>query len=138
MTTSISSEARRNQTSILIRGRENHLKPDGQTDRYTDGRTEDISIYREASLLITKYVSLPTNSQVIFFHNFFFLFCKFFHIAFYNGQNDFKIIFTNVQNRFKATIIKDVIVFVLLKISKNDFKLKDFFCLLKIKGIQLL
>ncbi len=44
MTTSISSEARRNQTSILIRGRENHVspKPDGQTD---------ISIYRVASLL---------------------------------------------------------------------------------------
>ena len=48
MTTSISSEARRNLTSILIRGRE---KPDGQTDRHKDIRT-DISIYRVASLLI--------------------------------------------------------------------------------------
>ena len=30
----------RNQTSILIIGRENHVfpKPDGQTDRHTDGR----------------------------------------------------------------------------------------------------
>ncbi len=39
MTTSISSEARRNQASILIRGRENCVlpKPDGQTDRHTDG-----------------------------------------------------------------------------------------------------
>ena len=35
MTTSISSEARRNQISILIRGREN----DGRTDRHTDGWT---------------------------------------------------------------------------------------------------
>ena len=42
MTTSISSEARRNQTSILIRGRENHVppKPDGQTDRHTDGHAD--------------------------------------------------------------------------------------------------
>ncbi len=53
MTTSVSSEARRNQTSILIRDRENHIppKPDGQTDRkdrqtdirtdgHTDGRTD--------------------------------------------------------------------------------------------------
>ncbi len=40
MTTSISSEDRRNQTSILIRGRENHVtpKPDEQTDRHTDER----------------------------------------------------------------------------------------------------
>ncbi len=39
MTTSISSEARENQTSILIRGRENHVSPllDEQTDRHTDG-----------------------------------------------------------------------------------------------------
>ena len=56
MTTSISSEARRNQTSILIRGRENHIspKPDGMTDIRTDGQTDirtDISIYRVASLL---------------------------------------------------------------------------------------
>ena len=56
MTTSISSEARRNQTSILIRGRENHVspKPDGQTDIRTDGHADgglDISIYRVASLL---------------------------------------------------------------------------------------
>ncbi len=46
MTTSVSSEARRNQTSILIRGRENHVSPDGQTH----GRT-DFSIYIVASLL---------------------------------------------------------------------------------------
>ena len=45
MTTSIISKARRNQTSILIRGREN---PDGQTDIRTD-----IIIYRVASLLKT-------------------------------------------------------------------------------------
>ena len=40
MTTSIGSEDPRNQTSILIRGRENHVspKPDGQT-RHTDVRT---------------------------------------------------------------------------------------------------
>ena len=46
MKTSISSEAQRNQTSILIRGRENHVtpKPDGQTDRRTDIRT-DISVF---------------------------------------------------------------------------------------------
>ena len=39
--TSISNEARRNQTSILIRGRENHVspKPDRRTDRQTYGRT---------------------------------------------------------------------------------------------------
>ena len=44
MTTSIRSEARRNQSSILIRGRENHVspKPDGQTY---------ISIVKVASLL---------------------------------------------------------------------------------------
>ena len=42
MTTSINSEARRNQTSILIRGGENHVspKPDGQTDIRTDGRRD--------------------------------------------------------------------------------------------------
>ena len=42
MTTSISSEARRNQTSILIRGREIAFapKPDGQTDRNTDILTD--------------------------------------------------------------------------------------------------
>ncbi len=41
MTTSISREARRNQTTILIRGRKNHVspKPDRQTDIHTDGRT---------------------------------------------------------------------------------------------------
>ena len=41
MTTSISSEARRNQTSILVSGREITFppKPDGQTDINTDGRT---------------------------------------------------------------------------------------------------
>ena len=50
MTASISSEARRNQTSILIRDRENPPKPNGQTNRHTDGRT-DIIIYRVASLL---------------------------------------------------------------------------------------
>ncbi len=54
MTTSISSEARRNQ--ILISGRENHFspKPDGQTDRQTDlrtGKRTDISSYRVASTL---------------------------------------------------------------------------------------
>ncbi len=50
MTTSISSEARKNQTYILTRGRENHVppKPDGQTDRHMD-----ISIYRVAPLLKT-------------------------------------------------------------------------------------
>ncbi len=49
MTTSISSEAQRNQTSILIRGRENHvpLKPDG----WMDGQTYGYSIYRVDSLL---------------------------------------------------------------------------------------
>ncbi len=60
MTTSINSKARRNQTSNLIRGRENLFptKPDGQTERHTVGRTEiwtdirtDINIYRVASLL---------------------------------------------------------------------------------------
>ncbi len=42
LTTSISSEARRNQTSILKRGRENMCppKPDGQTDRQTYRRTD--------------------------------------------------------------------------------------------------
>ncbi len=38
MTTSISSEARRNQTSILIRGRGNHVSP--KPDRQTNGRTD--------------------------------------------------------------------------------------------------
>ena len=56
MTTFISSEARINQTSILIRGRDitSLPKPDGQTDRHTYGRTYgrmDINIYRVASLL---------------------------------------------------------------------------------------
>ncbi len=52
MITSISSEARRNQTSNLIRGRENNIspKPNGQTDRHTEGRMDN-SIYRVASLL---------------------------------------------------------------------------------------
>ncbi len=42
MTTSIRSEARRNQTSILIRDRYNPIspKPDGETDRHTDGRKD--------------------------------------------------------------------------------------------------
>ncbi len=42
MATSIISEARRNQTSILIRCRENTFppKPDGQTDKQTYGRTD--------------------------------------------------------------------------------------------------
>ncbi len=42
MTTAINSEARRNKTSILIRGRENHVspKPDGQPDRHTDGHMD--------------------------------------------------------------------------------------------------
>ncbi len=42
MTTSISSEARKKQISILIRGRENHAfpKPDGQTDGHTDGHAD--------------------------------------------------------------------------------------------------
>ncbi len=58
MTTSISSEARWNQTSILIMGRENHgsPKPDGQTYGRTDRRTDihtDFSMYRVASLLKT-------------------------------------------------------------------------------------
>ena len=57
MTTSISSEARRNQTSFLIRGQENRVytKPEGQTDRHTNERT-DISIYRVASLLIKRII----------------------------------------------------------------------------------
>ncbi len=40
--TSISSEARRNQTPTLIRGQENHIfpKPNGQTDSHTDGHTD--------------------------------------------------------------------------------------------------
>ncbi len=52
MTTSISSEARRNQTSFLIRGRENHVspKPDGQTY----GRMDSI-IYR-VNVLLRIYV----------------------------------------------------------------------------------
>ncbi len=67
MTTSISSEARRNKTSILIRGGENHghtdIHTDGRTSGYTDGWTDerlyrrmDISIYRVASLLTTKKI----------------------------------------------------------------------------------
>ena len=42
MATCISSEAQRNQTSVLIRGQENHVppKPDGWTDRHTDRRTK--------------------------------------------------------------------------------------------------
>ena len=56
MTTSISSEPRRNQTLILIRAEKITFppKPDGQTDIHTDGWTygqTDISIYRVASLL---------------------------------------------------------------------------------------
>ncbi len=35
---SISSQARRNQTSILVRGRENHVFPLNLTDRQTYGR----------------------------------------------------------------------------------------------------
>ena len=57
MTTSISSEARRNQTSILIRGRENPPKPDEQTDIRTD-----IIIYRVASLLIKIYVKVHSRT----------------------------------------------------------------------------
>ncbi len=44
MTTSISSEARRNQTPNLIsRPRKSRFppKPDGQTDRHTDGLTDE-------------------------------------------------------------------------------------------------
>ena len=65
MTTSISSKARRNQTFILIRGRENRVTPklDGQADKHTDGRMY-ISIYRVASLLKIGVVDLypwPVN-----------------------------------------------------------------------------
>ncbi len=56
MATSISSEARRNQTSILIRAEKIKFppKPDEQTDIRTDRRTDiqtDISNYRIAWLL---------------------------------------------------------------------------------------
>ena len=56
MTTSISSEAQRNQTSIIIRGQELTFppKPDRQTNIRTYGRTfgrTNISNYRVASLL---------------------------------------------------------------------------------------
>ena len=54
MTTSKSSEARRNQTSILISGGKKSRFPLNLTDRQTDIRTDvraDISIYRVASLL---------------------------------------------------------------------------------------
>ena len=52
MATSITCEAQRNQTSILIRAEKITFppNPDGQTDIQTEGRT-DISIYRVASLL---------------------------------------------------------------------------------------
>ena len=42
MTTSISSEARRNQTSFVNRGQEIMFppKPDGQTDIWNDGHTD--------------------------------------------------------------------------------------------------
>ena len=59
MTTSISSEARRNQTSILIRGRENHIS---SYTWLTDIRT-DISIYRVASLLKRKIRTLFLSCQ---------------------------------------------------------------------------
>ncbi len=64
MRTSISSEAWRNQTSILMRGQEKHvppLKPDRQTYRRTDIRM-DISIYRVASLLkIATWLTIYLN-----------------------------------------------------------------------------
>ncbi len=50
MKTSISSEAPKNQTSILIRGRENHVSP---KTWHMDIRT-DISNYKVASLLKIK------------------------------------------------------------------------------------
>ncbi len=56
MTTSISSEARRNRTSILIRGRKKSRFHRKGTDRQKYGRT-DISIYRLASLLKKIYLS---------------------------------------------------------------------------------
>ncbi len=63
MTTSISSEAWSNQTSILIRGRENRVspKPDGQTDRQTDGQM-DISIYR---VVCIKEENLPQKEPLL-------------------------------------------------------------------------
>ena len=62
MTTSISSEALRNQFSILIRDQKITFppKPDGQTDIRRDGRMDirtDISIYRVASLLKSILIS---------------------------------------------------------------------------------
>ena len=58
MATSISSEARRNQTSILIRGPENHVFPlTWRIDRQTY-KQPDISIYRVASLLNKLLVKL--------------------------------------------------------------------------------
>ena len=50
MATFISSEARRNQNSILIRGRENRVspKPDGQTDGHP-------LVFIESSLLKSGY-----------------------------------------------------------------------------------
>ncbi len=74
MTTSISSEARRNHISILIRGREIMFppKPDGQTDRHTDGRTygrTDINIYRVASLLKTMVASKLISQCQLFLCN---------------------------------------------------------------------
>ena len=70
MTTSISSEARRNQTSLSLLGAEKikfSPKPDGQTDIRTGGRTygwTDIFIYRVASLLIT--CNLNTYASAIY------------------------------------------------------------------------
>ncbi len=61
------SEARRNQTSILIRGRENHVSTQKLMDRQTDIRAEirtDISIYRVASLLIIQLPATPFKDLI--------------------------------------------------------------------------
>ena len=59
ITTSISSEAQRNQTSILIRGRENHVfpKPDGHTIVFIESFATKNKEEKFKSILLSLYPS---------------------------------------------------------------------------------
>ena len=71
MTTSISSEARRNQTTILIRGRENHISlnlTDRQTDIRTDGHKYLQSSFTTNKSNIHEYIVFIYQTRVSQFY----------------------------------------------------------------------
>ena len=97
-------EDRRNQTSILIRGRENHFppKPDGQRDRHTDGHQYLQSSFAIKTSSYTTYtISIPVVSRACIFINQIFKMIQFIKInKIQTGQiiENFLQCVTNVEN----------------------------------------